>query len=67
MMAMEVILFPVLMVIIVIELFIMYLMHLRIQQLTKELERLSSRMQVTDVELEQLMKNIEEFKKLKIT
>lgn len=66
-MGMEIYLLPVLMLIIVIELFLMYLMHIRIQQLTGELERLSSRMAITDVELEQLTKNIEEFKKLRIT
>ncbi|MDH7593879.1 MAG: hypothetical protein QHG99_05940 [Methanomicrobiales archaeon] len=67
MMAIETIILPVLMIIIIVELFLMYLMHIRIQQLMKELERLNSRMEITDVELEQLTRNIEEFKKLKIT
>lgn len=66
-MGVETIILPILMIIIIVELFLMYLMHIRIQQLMKELERLNSRMEITDVELEQLTRNIEEFKKLKIT
>lgn len=56
----------ILMIVIIIELFLMFLMHIRMKQLTGEVDRLSSRLEVTDVELDQLTKNIEEFKKIKI-
>ncbi|MDD1677644.1 MAG: hypothetical protein LUO93_00480 [Methanomicrobiales archaeon] len=62
----EEILLPLLTVVIAMELFMMYLMHIRMKQLNGEVERLSSRMEITDVELDQLTKNIEEFKKIQI-
>jgi cell division protein FtsL len=65
-MSLESLLLPLLTVVIVIELFLMYLMYIRMKQLNGEVERLSSRMSITDIELEQLTKNIEEFKKLQI-
>jgi cell division protein FtsL len=65
-MSLEVILLPLLTLVIALELFMMYLMHIRMKQLNGEVERLSSRMEITDVELEQLTKNIEEFKKIQI-
>jgi cell division protein FtsL len=65
-MTLEEILLPLLTIVIALELFMMYLMHIRMQQLNGEVERLSSRMEITDVELDQLTKNIEEFKKIQI-
>jgi len=65
-MTMESILLPVLTLVIVLELFLMYLMYIRMKQLNGEVERLSSRMVITDMELDQLTKNIEEFKKIQI-
>jgi cell division protein FtsL len=65
-MSLEAILLPLLTVVIAMELFMMYLMHIRMKQLNGEVERLSSRMEITDVELDQLTKNIEEFKKIQI-
>jgi cell division protein FtsL len=65
-MSLEVVLLPLLTLVIALELFMMYLMHIRMKQLNGEVERLSSRMEITDVELEQLTKNIEEFKKIQI-
>lgn len=65
-MSIEALLLPILTIVIVVELFFMYLMHIRMKQLTLEVERMSSRMAFTDGELEQLTRNIEEFKKLHI-
>jgi cell division protein FtsL len=65
-MTVEEILLPLLTVVIAFELFMMYLMYVRMKQLNGEVERLSSKMQITDVELEMLTKNIEEFKKIQI-
>ncbi len=65
-MSMEALLIPLLTLVIIIELFFMYLMHIRMKQLSSEVERMGSRLQFTDTELEQLTKNIEEFKKLQI-
>lgn len=65
-MSLETILLPLLTVVIALELFMMYLMYIRMKQLNGEVERLSSRMEITDVELDQLTKNIEEFKKIQI-
>ncbi len=65
-MSLEVILLPLLTLVIALELFMMYLMYIRMKQLNGEVERLSSRMEITDVELDQLAKNIEEFKKIQI-
>ncbi len=65
-MSTEALLLPILTIVIIIELFLMYLMYIRMKQLTSEVDRMNSRMAFTDVELEQLTKNIEEFKKLHI-
>jgi cell division protein FtsL len=65
-MSLETILLPLLTLVIAMELFMMYLMYIRMKQLNGEVERLSSRMEITDVELDQLAKNIEEFKKIQI-
>ncbi|OFV67760.1 MAG: hypothetical protein SCAL_001135 [Candidatus Syntrophoarchaeum caldarius] len=49
-----------------IALFIMYVMYIRIQQLTEELQNLKSKVEIRGDELEQLARDIEEFKRLKI-
>lgn len=46
-------------------LFIMYVMYVRIQQLLKEVEALSGRMEITGSELEQLTRSVEEYKKVR--
>ncbi|MDK2975201.1 MAG: hypothetical protein PWP08_1572 [Methanofollis sp.] len=53
-------------IVIVLQLFIMYIMYVRIQQLLSEVDVLGSRMSITDSELEALTKNVEKFKQLKI-
>jgi cell division protein FtsB len=53
-------------IVIVVLLFIMYVMLVRIRQLLGEYDQMESRMKVTDNELEELTRNVEEFKKLKI-
>jgi hypothetical protein len=53
-------------VVIVLQLFIMYIMYVRIQQLLNEVDVLGSRMRITDSELEALTKNVEKFKQLRI-
>jgi len=52
--------------VIVVLLFVMYVMLVRIRQLLGEYDQMQSRMKVTDNELEELTRNVEEFKKLKI-
>jgi hypothetical protein len=52
--------------VIVIQLFIMYVMYVRIQQLLKEVDAIGSKMKITDTELEALTKNVEKFKQLRI-
>ncbi|MCW7076135.1 MAG: hypothetical protein ACXQS6_01390 [Candidatus Syntropharchaeales archaeon] len=47
-------------------LFAMYVMYVRIQQLTNELGRLKARVEIRGDELEQLARDIEEFKRLRI-
>ena len=53
-------------IVIVVLLFVMYVMLVRIRQLLGEYDQMQSRMKVTDNELEELTRNVEEFKKLKI-
>jgi len=53
-------------VVVMVELFIMYLMRVRMQQLQRELEDSSSRVDLSDIELEALTRNVEAFKRLKI-
>lgn len=43
-----------------------YLMYVRIKQLEKELNEVSSRISITDEELNRLSKDIEDFKKINI-
>jgi len=47
-------------------LFMMYVMHVRIQQLTEELRELKAKVEIRGDELEQLARDIEEFKRLRI-
>lgn len=49
-----------------ISLFIIWIMYIRIRQLTSELHAIKNRVEVTDEELDKLAKDIEEFKKLRI-
>jgi hypothetical protein len=53
-------------VVVMVELFIMYLMRVRIHQLLNEIEESSSRVDLSDIELEALTRNVEAFKRLKI-
>jgi cell division protein FtsL len=65
-MTIEEILIVLLGVVVIVELFIMYLMRVRMHQLQKELEDSSSRVDLSDIELEALTRNVEAFKRLKI-
>ncbi len=46
-------------------LFIMYVMYVRIQQLLTEVDALTGRMEITGSELEQLTRNVEEYKRMR--
>ena len=48
------------------QVFFMYLMKVRMKQLNFELEQGSSRVDLSDIELEALTRNVEAFKRLKI-
>jgi cell division protein FtsL len=65
-MTIEEILIVLLGVVVMVELFIMYLMRVRMHQLQRELEESSSRVDLSDIELEALTRNVEAFKRLKI-
>jgi cell division protein FtsL len=65
-MTIEEILIVLLGVVVIMELFIMYLMSVRMHQLQRELEDSSSRVDLSDIELEALTRNVEAFKRLKI-
>lgn len=52
--------------ILIIAFLLMYLMHIRIHQLEKELKGVRNRMALTDDELTRLAHDIEDFKRLKI-
>lgn len=52
-------------IIIICLLFIMYVMYVRIQQLLKEVDALTGRMEITGSELEQLTRSVEEYKKMR--
>jgi cell division protein FtsL len=65
-MTIEEILIVLLGVVVIVELFIMYLMRIRMHQLQKEIEESSSRVDLSDIELEALTRNVEAFKRLKI-
>jgi hypothetical protein len=51
---------------ILVEVFLLYLMKVRMRQITFELEQGSSRVDLSDIELEALTRNVEAFKRLKI-
>ena len=53
-------------VIILFQVFFMYLMRVRMRQLQFEMEQGSSRVDLSDIELEALTRNVEAFKRLKI-
>jgi len=46
-------------------LFIMYVMYVRIQQLLAEVNALAGRMEITGSELEQLTRNVEDYKRMR--
>jgi hypothetical protein len=52
--------------IILLQIFFMFLMKVRMRQITFELEQGSSRVDLSDIELEALTRNVEAFKRLKI-
>ncbi len=52
--------------IILLQIFFMYLMKVRMHQLQFEIEQGSSRVDLSDIELEALTRNVEAFKRLKI-
>jgi hypothetical protein len=53
-------------IVIFLELFFLYLMKVRMRQITFEMEQGSSRVDLSDIELEALTRNVEAFKRLKI-
>jgi cell division protein FtsL len=53
-------------VVILFQVFFMYLMKVRMRQLRFEIEQGSSRVDLSDIELEALTRNVEAFKRLKI-
>jgi len=53
-------------IIVLFQIFFMYLMKVRMHQLRFELEQGSSRVDLSDIELEALTRNVEAFKRLKI-
>jgi cell division protein FtsL len=53
-------------IIILFQVFFMYLMKVRMHQLQFEIEQGSSRVDLSDIELEALTRNVEAFKRLKI-
>lgn len=50
-------------IVIAVQFFIMYVMYVRIRQLLNESSRNASRISISDSELEDLTRNVEEFKK----
>ena len=53
-------------VFVLVQVFFMYLMKVRMRQLQFEIEQGSSRVDLSDIELEALTRNVEAFKRLKI-
>jgi len=53
-------------IVIIFQIFFMFLMKVRMRQLTFELEQGSSHVDLSDIELEALTRNVEAFKRLKI-
>jgi hypothetical protein len=52
--------------VVIFQIFFMYLMRVRMRQLRFEVEQGSSRVDLSDIELEALTRNVEAFKRLKI-
>ena len=52
--------------VIVIQQFIIYLMYVRIRQLLNEVDSIEGKIKITDVELENLISRVEDFKRSKI-
>jgi hypothetical protein len=52
--------------VVILQVFFMFLMKVRMRQITFELEQGSSRVDLSDIELEALTRNVEAFKRLKI-
>jgi uncharacterized membrane protein YciS (DUF1049 family) len=50
-------------IVIAVQFFIMYVMYVRIRQLLNESSRNASRISISDSELEDLTRNVEEFKR----
>ncbi|HVP25624.1 MAG TPA: hypothetical protein VMS81_06560 [Methanomicrobiales archaeon] len=55
-----------LLIFILFQVFLMFLMRVRMRQLQFEIEQGSSRVDLSDIELEALTRNVEAFKRLKI-
>ena len=53
-------------IVILFQIFFMYLMKVRMHQLQFEIEQGSTRVDLSDIELEALTRNVEAFKRLKI-
>jgi hypothetical protein len=53
-------------IVIIFQVFFMFLMRVRMRQLAFELEQGSTRVDLSDIELEALTRNVEAFKRLKI-
>ena len=53
-------------IVILFQIFFIYLMKVRMHQLQFEIEQGSSRVDLSDIELEALTRNVEAFKRLKI-
>lgn len=53
-------------IVILIQLCLMYIMYVRIRQLLEECDQMAGRIDLAGNELEELAKNVEELKKLKI-
>lgn len=53
-------------IVILFQIFFMFLMKVRMHQLQFEIEQGSSRVDLSDIELEALTRNVEAFKRLKI-
>jgi len=53
-------------IVVLFQIFFMYLMKVRMHQLQFEIEQGSTRVDLSDIELEALTRNVEAFKRLKI-
>jgi hypothetical protein len=52
--------------VVILQVFFLFLMKVRMRQITFELEQGSSRVDLSDIELEALTRNVEAFRRLKI-